>query len=100
MLCSSTMFQMRGEGSALLLFRAADPASSLDSPMVQRSRSFRLRGDRVETRYGSRGSPSGWRVVGVRWMVNRERVVVDTATRKRSKVAIVSRGEQGELGST
>src|SRR5579864_1624095 len=39
-LCSFSMLQMRGEGSAPLLFRAADPPSSLDSPTVQRSRSF------------------------------------------------------------
>lgn len=35
----------------------------LDSPMAQRSRSFGLRGDCIETCYISRGLPSGWRVV-------------------------------------
>jgi hypothetical protein len=34
------MLWTRGEGSAPLLFRAADYPSSLDSPTVQQSRSF------------------------------------------------------------
>src|SRR5438270_6750797 len=34
------MLRMRGEGSAPLLFRAADHPAVLDSPRVQRSRSF------------------------------------------------------------
>ncbi len=40
MLCSFTMLRMRGEGSALLIFRAAIIQEVLNSPKVQRSRSF------------------------------------------------------------
>jgi hypothetical protein len=49
MLCSFNMLRMRGEGSAPLLFRAADHTSSLGSPTVQPEPILRLRGNLVET---------------------------------------------------
>ena len=77
-LCS----KIHGENS---LSSAADCSSGqpsiqavLDSPAVQRSRSFRLRGNRVETLRSARGSPSGWRVAEVRWIAGAVfRVIVD-----------------------
>ena len=63
------MLRMRGEGSAPLLFRAADNPAVLDSPRVQRSRSFGF-AETVSKHFAVRGLASGWHVAGVRWVAN------------------------------
>jgi hypothetical protein len=49
---------------------------------VQRSRSFGLRGNDVETPLQFAWLASGWRVAGVGWFANRETCVVDTVVQE------------------
>jgi hypothetical protein len=49
---------------------------------VQRSRSFGLRGNDVETPLQFAWLASGWRVAGVGWYANRETCVVDTVVQE------------------